>query len=79
MQSDPFRLNNQSDQYITYYSQKSASQFVGNKFHLALPKEEITGLPRSPIPGNIHLAATPEKSGISYPSKSGLGLYFKLN
>jgi hypothetical protein len=31
------------------------------------------------LPGDRHLAAIPEKSGIIYPNISGLGLYSKLN
>jgi hypothetical protein len=37
------------------------------------------GLPGSLIPGDRHLAAISEKSGIIYPSRYGLGLYSKLN
>jgi hypothetical protein len=52
---------------------------VGNKFHSVRPKEKTVGLSRNPIPRDRHLAAILEKSSISYPNRSGLGLYSKLN
>jgi hypothetical protein len=56
-----------------------AMGIVGNKIHSTRSKEEIAELSGSLIPGDRHLAAIPKKSSISYPSRSGLGLYSKLN
>jgi hypothetical protein len=52
---------------------------VGNEFHSTQCNEETTGLPRSLIPRDRHLAAIPEKSGIIYTSRSGSGVYSKLH
>jgi hypothetical protein len=75
----PNKINNVEKRKEREREREREMRVVGNKFHSVRPKEKTVGLSENPIPRDRHLEAIPEKSSISYPNRSGLGLYSKLN